>query len=370
MPKLEVQFKTLFENLPDLVLIVDRAGFIRLANREVFETSGEVPETPPPDVPRGATPAQLAGSASGSFLSGVSAVRAREALRRALASGQAQSVELVDVFGLCWAARIVPILEGALIGHAMVICQDVTNEKKAQAEVEAEQTLLRQLIDLHERERQLIAYEIHDGFAQQLTGALFNLQAYHQMLERNPEAARSSFQQAVEILTDSVSEARRLISGLRPPVLDESGIVMALEYLVCERSGGQAPDVELVHDVSFERLAPPLESAIFRIVQEGVGNARRHSRSDKVRVEFLEREGRVLLEIRDWGVGFEPAAVDPGHFGLESIRQRARLLGGRATIHSVPGSGTQIAVELPLILPAAEARSEQAQECWDVGARE
>jgi signal transduction histidine kinase len=101
-------------------------------------------------------------------------------------------------------------------------------------------------------------------------------------------------------------------------------------------------------------LVPPLESAAFRIVQEAVANACRHSRSPGVIVELIQRDDRLHIKVQDQGVGFDPNAVEETRFGLRSIRERARLLGGRAEIQSAPGSGTSISVELPVVLRADE----------------
>ena len=93
-----------------------------------------------------------------------------------------------------------------------------------------------------------------------------------------------------------------------------------------------------------------MENAIYRIAQEGLTNACQHSKSEKVRVSLLQREDRVRIEIRDWGVGFDTKKVRGDHFGLEGIRQRARLLGGKCSIRSKPGKGTRITVDLPVVL--------------------
>jgi signal transduction histidine kinase len=88
--------------------------------------------------------------------------------------------------------------------------------------------------------------------------------------------------------------------------------------------------------------------SLLRILQEALTNVRRHSGSARVRVELVGEGGRLRAEIRDWGVGFDLASVGPGHFGLQEIRERARLLGGRATIDSAPGRGTRVTVILPI----------------------
>ena len=89
---------------------------------------------------------------------------------------------------------------------------------------------------------------------------------------------------------------------------------------------------------------------IYRIVQEGLSNARNHSKSKKIRVSLKQRGDRLRIEICDWGVGFDPTIVHGEHFGLEGIRERTRLLGGECSIESKAGKGTRIMVELPVVV--------------------
>ena len=104
--------------------------------------------------------------------------------------------------------------------------------------------------------------------------------------------------------------------------------------------------------MEFDRLAPSLEIAAFRIVQECLTNACRYSKSRKVRIELRQIDGRMRIDVQDWGIGFDPERVQSGHFGLEGIRERARLLDGVAIIRAAPQQGTHITVELPLLPPA------------------
>jgi len=221
---------------------------------------------------------------------------------------------------------------------------------KAEEAVQKEQRLLTELLSLQERERKLVAYEIHDGLAQQLTGAMLRFQGFEQSHADDLGENREMFTGGVDLLDEAIGEARRLISGLRPPILDESGIVAAIEYLVCEHQQRGAPNIEFVRDITFDRLAGPLESTVFRVVQESLTNACRYSQSENIRIELTQDATHVRLEVRDWGIGFEPDRVGKRHYGLNGIRERARLLGGQATIGSTPGRGTRIIVELPLLL--------------------
>lgn len=131
--------------------------------------------------------------------------------------------------------------------------------------------------------------------------------------------------------------------------LDESGVVAAIVHLVYDPALDEGPKIELRNKVSFNRLAPIMENVIYRIVQEGLSNARNHGKSKRIVVSLLQRGDRLRIEIRDWGIGFDPKAVPDNHFGIQGIHERARLLGGKCSIKSKPGHGTRVKVELPLV---------------------
>jgi signal transduction histidine kinase len=226
-----------------------------------------------------------------------------------------------------------------------------SSESKRTAEApDTERQLLRRLLDYCQRDRKLMAYEMHDGPVQQMTGCLMRLQSLER-LQHGTEAGQSAklLRTGIQLLEDGIAEARRLIEGLTPPILDEVGIVGAIEQLIGKSRETHGPAIEFTHAVQFVRLAPPLEHTLFRVVHESVSNACRHSHSPRIQIALCQFRDRVRLEIRDWGVGFDPPAVGSGHFGLKGIRERARVMEGTARIDSAPGKGTCIKVELPLV---------------------
>ena len=211
---------------------------------------------------------------------------------------------------------------------------------------------LRRSLDLYERDRKLAAYEIHDGFIQPLTAAKMHLEGQLRVVgERCPDVVGQEFRTAVLLLDDSLREARQLMNRQRPEVLDEFGLLAAIEHLVLENRKRNDIDIVFSHEVQFDRLAAPLETAIFRIVQEGLVNAWRHSKSDKVCVALTQQDGSIRLDIEDWGIGFDPMSVEKGRFGLEGLHQRAHLFGGCTMVNSSPGNGTHITVVLPVLEP-------------------
>jgi signal transduction histidine kinase len=220
--------------------------------------------------------------------------------------------------------------------------------KLAQESLEAEQRLLQDLFRAQEYERKLTAYELHDGIAQYAAGAIMHLESYVQT--HNDESTRAELEIVDHLLHKTLEESRRLINGLRPPILDERGVVAAIKHLIHEPSMA-GPQITFDHDATFPRLAPVLEAAIFRIAQETLNNAKRHSGSPKIEVILKRNKNRIHLVVRDWGKGFTPTRISKESQGLRGIRERGRLLGGLIAIDSAPGKGTSIFVDLPFLRP-------------------
>ena len=217
------------------------------------------------------------------------------------------------------------------------------------AELRREQQTLKHLLQSSDHERQLLAYEIHDGLAQELAGAIMQLQTAEHLRDSRPAEADQAYQTGLRMLHGSLAEARRVIAGVRPPILDEFGVVAAIEHLVQDQNHvGERPTITFRSQVAFDRLAPALENAAYRIVQEALSNAIKHSQSPRIEIELSQDGDQIQIRVEDWGAGFEPRAVGEGCFGLEGIRERARLLGGKAAIESSPGQGTRVHAELPM----------------------
>jgi PAS domain S-box-containing protein len=231
---------------------------------------------------------------------------------------------------------------------AAAIIRDISERKKAQEALERERGTLRHLLESSDHERHLISCEIHDGLAQQLAAALMQFEAYKSVRDTNPEQAAKALDLGMQLVCEGSTEARRLIGGLRLPQLDEGGVLAAIENLVKECNKRNKVKIEFCSNVAHLKLAPMLENTVFRIVQECITNACRHSKSKKVKVELRQHDDQLRIEVRDWGVGFKVGEVSEGHFGLEGIQERAKVFGGHAVIKSSLRKGTGIIVELPL----------------------
>lgn len=213
--------------------------------------------------------------------------------------------------------------------------------------------LIQQLLTAHEEERRTVAYEIHDGPAQQLAAAQMFLDAYafDQSIDLSDGSA-DHFRRATTYLRSGLSETRRIMSGLRPALLDDVGLADALHELLREQA--ERTGMELEFDVTglVDELSPALEITLYRVAQEATSNAVKYAGSDCLRVDLWSDSAVVGLQVKDEGSGFDMDRVggpQDGHrYGLVGMRERVELLGGRFEIESALGAGTTVTATIPL----------------------
>ncbi len=207
------------------------------------------------------------------------------------------------------------------------------------------------IIQAHEQERLRLAREIHDGPAQILANAIFELEYFERLFDRDPTAAKDALVQLKGDLREGLTEVRRFIFDLRPPALSEMGLFVALRgYLQeFEKHFGIAVAAEL--PATEERLPATVELSLFRIVQEALQNAQKHASASRINVWGEMDSLGVRLSVEDDGRGFDPTEVAnrrSKNLGLISMRERAGLIGAGLQITSVPGQGTKIGLTVPL----------------------
>ena len=213
---------------------------------------------------------------------------------------------------------------------------------------------------VQEEERRRIARDLHDGIGQTLTALKNHLQRIQLAPDRGRDAAidAATLDEALGLATQALEETRELSRLLRPPVLDDLGLVPALRWLartIGER-GGLDVETELEGgdgNAGEDRLDAEVETLVFRVVQESLTNALKHSGARRARVALQRAEDRLEVEVSDDGRGFDPArALAPAEhdatLGLRGMRDRAELFGGRLEIESRPRAGARIRVVLPL----------------------
>jgi signal transduction histidine kinase len=235
-----------------------------------------------------------------------------------------------------------------LADQAALAIHDARRLAEARDAKERLQALSARLLDVQEAERQRIARELHDEVGQALTAVRINLQ----MLKQHPPAA-VRVDETLEILDRVLQDVRRLSLDLRPPLLDDLGLVAALQWLVRARAEGAGLAGAIVAEVEESAVPADLATTCFRVVQEAVTNVLRHARATHVWVELRRRDSALEVVVRDDGVGFDVAAAHRraragASLGLLSLAERVELAGGRSTIESAPGGGTTVRAWFPL----------------------
>lgn len=210
------------------------------------------------------------------------------------------------------------------------------------------QRLSRSLLEAQESERRAIARELHDELGQSLQALKINVQT----AQRVPQQSAARLAESIGLLDLTIQQVRALSVDLRPSLLDDLGLVAALEWYV----GRQAQRVGFVGRFTAEprelRLNPTVETTCFRIVQEALTNVARHAKAQHVWVDLQQQGEEVRLTIRDDGAGFDvraaqERAVQGGSFGVLGMRERAELAGGVLAIQSTPTQGAEISVCFP-----------------------
>lgn len=214
------------------------------------------------------------------------------------------------------------------------------------------QDLVGKLIVAQEKERHRVAYEVHDGLAQVAAAAHQHLQAFARYHPPYSAQGNNKLSQALELVQQTVKEARRVIANLRPTALDDFGVAAAIRLQI---ETLRKEDWEITYEDALgdSSLPAPVETALFRIAQEALTNVRKHSGSKRAYVALQSTGLTVRLKVQDWGRGIDPNVLTNGsgpgeRVGLSGMRERVALLGGEFRVSSQPGSGTVIVAEVPI----------------------
>jgi signal transduction histidine kinase len=210
------------------------------------------------------------------------------------------------------------------------------------------QSLSRQLVEVQEGERRNIARELHDEIGQLLTGLKLLLEMGARV---RPEKVKARLSEAQALVNELITRVRELSLDLRPAMLDDLGVLPALLWHFERFTELSRVRVVFRHSgLEEQRFSPEVETAAYRIVQEALTNVARHAKVAEVAVRLWVDENTLDLRIEDRGAGFDPEATlsAAASSGLAGMRERAVLLGGRLTVTSTSGGGTQVMAELPL----------------------
>ncbi len=206
---------------------------------------------------------------------------------------------------------------------------------------------------VQEEERRRLARELHDGIGQTLTALKHQLEWLEKRAAKGEPGLETEIADAVELAAQALNDTRELSRLLRPPVLDDLGLVPALRWLA--RTLGQRTGLEVALETGEleERLDPDLETLVFRAVQEALTNVLKHSGAKRAEVSLARGSSSMRLSVVDAGRGFDSATVLASSdatvgSGLRGMQDRVELFGGRIRVQSRPGRGTAVTIDLPL----------------------
>lgn len=217
--------------------------------------------------------------------------------------------------------------------------------RKLMTDLRSQKDLLRRLIDVQEKEKQYLCNEFHDGLVQYAVGARMLLEG--ELGDRGGVVDPHTVEVVIDYLKRGIEDGRRALRGIRPSVLDDGDLSEAIGDLVdhfC--SGGMS--VRCACDASIGRVPEDLQTTVYRVVQEALNNARKHSGSKVAKVSLTKVDDELFVEVVDGGRGFDPRQPRREGFGLRGMAERVRLMGGTCVVDSRLEAGTRVSIRFPL----------------------
>ncbi len=340
--KSEAVLRAVTENTPDWLFLLDEDLRVQFMNRPFGQSRPEV----------------VLGCAFLDFVPPEFRAPLEETYRNALATGVPARVELHEAGpeGLCgyFVYRIMPVIESGAARSLTVTVTDVTERKRVENE---RKRLAREIIEIANREQQRIGGDLHDGLGQDLTGIALMLKGVVARLPKESSGAHRDVEEVIGLVNNAIESTRTLARGLSPVGTGRDSLAGAIQTLaarVIERFGVQV-DCQLDFDEPLG-LSETAATHVYRIVQEALTNALRHSGATEIAVRVKASDGELHLQVDDNGRGFQRAPDGPQGLGLDIMRYRAQMLGGDLVIDSGDGGGASVRCSCPLATrPSAPA---------------
>lgn len=332
----EERLSNLLENIPDHVLIVDRRGEI-----------GYINHTAP-----GFTREQVLGKHLSTFLQPESGAHAEQCLEKVFKSGKTCDLEAFDVNSRSYRIRYVPVIQDDAVASVLVVGTDITEQKRAE---KSRRHLAERLAFAREDERRSLARQLHDEACQDLSAASIYLEQLGTKLNRSlpDEASLSGDLSKVKGLIQLTQETlRQTARALHPSILEHYGLVTALRSFTQELSMlTHRSRVVFEMDVGpdFPRFDRMVETSVYRIVQEAITNAFKHSQARRISIKLSLQGKNATIVVQDDGRGIDYTTATASHgIGLAAIHERAELIGAEIEISTKVDQGTRLTLSIPV----------------------
>lgn len=329
------EFRSVFQGAPDASVIIDREGLIVAANEEVEPLLGYTPEELVGHPVELLVPETLRGRHAGYRSQYIGAPE-----KRPMGMGRELFARRRDGFEVPVEIGLSPIVTDH--GHyVLAVIHDISERRRLRAFGAG-------VMKGAEEERQRIARELHDDTAQTLAALVLRLQMARR--SHDPDTKERLLRELHDEIHRASAGVRRILRGLRPPLLEESGLVPAVRSHL--KSALAETDIEHsleAADVD-HLLSADARLALYRIVQEAVSNVVRHAEASTLTVRIGAEDDRVRVEVQDDGVGFDPELPGSARgrgLGIVGILERAAILGGKASVDSRIGKGTHVVARVP-----------------------
>jgi len=212
--------------------------------------------------------------------------------------------------------------------------------------------MIGRMAQIQDEERRLIGLDLHDGLTQLIISANMHLNTLNSQIGSRLNAQTlQALDVSRTLIKQSIDEARRVISELRPTMVEDLGLEHGLRQYVTEVCEEQNWGLDIITDTQGLQIAHSMQASIFRIAQEALTNVRKHAQTQRVRVELSVEDQSLVLRVQDWGQGFDALLIhkdESEHLGLVSMQERAQMISGVCKIESQLGAGTRVEVRIPL----------------------
>jgi signal transduction histidine kinase len=236
---------------------------------------------------------------------------------------------------------------------------EIEEHRRTEAELQKSETQLRELsrkiIEAQENERRIVAQEIHDSIGSSLAAIKFALEEKLDVMGQNPSSDVISLEKIVSYVDQTIKESRRISANLHPSLLDELGLLATIAWF-CREFRKVHPEMDIAPqlEVAENEIPESLKVVIYRVLQEAMNNAARHSEASRIHLHLQKLDNRIEFSVIDNGCGFDFEAKSKeskrlGRLGLSGMRDRTVLCGGKFEIFSEKGHGTKIHISLPCI---------------------